>query len=128
MRQGEIWYTDLNPVKGSEQAGFRPVTILSGNLLNRYLKKVIIAPLTSKIKNYNGDPILLPSTENGLAKESELMVFHIRSISKERLKKKLGVIKNEELQNGIEYAKRNHYALITPPKDFSLLPSAYSHN
>jgi mRNA interferase MazF len=52
MRQGEIWYADLNPVKGSEQAGFRPVVILSGNLLNENLPIVIVAPLTTKIKNY----------------------------------------------------------------------------
>ncbi len=32
MNQGEIWYADLNPVKGSKQAGFRPVLIVSGNL------------------------------------------------------------------------------------------------
>lgn len=97
MRQGEIWMSDLNPVIGSEQAGRRPVVILSGNLMNKFLQVVITAPLTSKIKNYQGNPILEPSPMNGLKVESELMVFHIRSISKERLIEKIGEISREEL-------------------------------
>jgi mRNA interferase MazF len=54
MKQCELWYADLNPVKGSEQAGMRPVVIVSGNLMNTYLNVVICCPLTSKIKNYKG--------------------------------------------------------------------------
>lgn len=98
MRQGEIWMSDLNPVIGSEQAERRPVVILSGNLMNKFLQVVITAPLTSKIKNYQGNPILKPSSLNGLKLESELMVFHIRSISKDRLIEKVGEISREELR------------------------------
>lgn len=98
MRQGEIWMSDLNPVIGSEQAGRRPVVILSGNLMNKFLQVVITAPLISKIKNYQGNPILEPSPMNGLKVESELMVFHIRSISKDRLIEKIGEISREELR------------------------------
>lgn len=102
MNQGEIWQADLNPCKGSKQAGFRPVVILSGNLLNRYLPVVITAPLTTKIKKYKGNPVLIPSKTNGLKNESELLVFHIRSISKDRLVKKTGNIKTEELELAIK--------------------------
>ena len=98
MNQGEIWQADLSPVKGSEQTGFRPVVIISGNLLNRYMPVVIAVPLTTKIKNYKGNPVLVPSKTNGLAHESEMMVFHIRSISKNRLVKKLGNINPVELE------------------------------
>ncbi len=101
MNQGEIWQADLNPYKGSEQGGFRPVVILSGNLLNRYLPVVITAPLTTKIKKYKGNPILKPSEANGLNNESELLVFHIRYISKDRLVKKIGKIKSHELELAI---------------------------
>jgi mRNA interferase MazF len=101
MNQGEIWQADLDPYKGSEQGGFRPVVILSGNLLNRYLPVVITAPLTTKIKKYKGNPVLKPSEDNGLNNESELLVFHIRSISKDRLVKKIGHIKIEELELAI---------------------------
>ena len=98
MNQGEIWQADLNPVKGSEQAGFRPVVIISGNLLNRHLPVVIAVPLTTKIKNYKGNPVLAPSKTNGLSNDSEMMVFHIRSISKKRLVKKIGDINPVELE------------------------------
>lgn len=102
MKQGEIWQADLNPYKGSEQGGFRPVVILSGNLLNNYLPVVITAPLTTKIKKYKGNPIIKPSSASGLKNESESMIFHIRSISKDRLVKKLGTIRNEELELAIK--------------------------
>lgn len=97
MKQAEIWYANLNPTKGSEQAGMRPVVVLSGNLLNEYLNVVIVAPITTKIKRYKGNPILLPTRSNGLKNESEILVFHIRSISKSRLVKKLGKIERGEL-------------------------------
>jgi len=97
MMQGEIWHANLNPSKGSEQAGFRPVVILSGNLLNQHLPIVIVAPLTTKIKNYKGNPVLHPKKENGLKSKSELLVFHIRSVSKDRLIKKAGKIEKVEL-------------------------------
>ena len=105
MRQGEIWMSDLNPVMGSEQAGRRPVVILSGNLMNKFLQVVITAPLTSKVKNYQGNPILEPSLKNGLRLQYELMVFHIRSISKNRLIEKIGEISNEELKMALATLK-----------------------
>ena len=88
MKQAEIWFADLNPAKGSEQAGYRPVVIISGNLLNTYMPIVIACPLTSKIKNYKGNIVLQPTKQNGLDQISEVLVFHVRSISKNRLAKK----------------------------------------
>ena len=97
MKQREIWYVDLNPVKGSEQAGYRPVVIISGNMLNQYLRVVIACPLTTKIKNYKGNLILEPDMVNGLSEISEVLTFHVRSISKERFVKKIGEISIGEL-------------------------------
>jgi mRNA interferase MazF len=97
MKQGEIWYADLNRGKGSEQLGFRPVIIISGNLMNQYLSVVITCPLTTKIKNYKGNVILEPNETNGLSEKSEIMVFHIRSVSKDRLVKEIGNITEKEL-------------------------------
>lgn len=102
MKQGEIWYADLNPSTGSEQAGLRPVVIMSGNLLNEYMKIVIVAPLTTKVKNYKGNPVLNPTKHNKLQKQSELLVFHIRSVSKERLVRKVGTIEPDQLQLSIK--------------------------
>jgi mRNA interferase MazF len=98
MKQGEIWYANLNPIKGQEQTGIRPVVIISGNLLNTYLNIIICCPLTTKIKSYKGNVVLQPTTKNKLKQASEILTFHIRSISKERLTKKIGEITTEEIQ------------------------------
>jgi mRNA interferase MazF len=97
MKQCDIWYADLNPVKGREQKGLRPVVIISGNMLNKYLPIVIACPLTTKIKAYKGNIILTPDEKNGLTKKSEILTFHIRSISKERLTRKIGTITKLQL-------------------------------
>lgn len=97
MKQGEIWTANLNPSKASEQAGFRPVVIISGNLLNENLNVVMTVPLTTKVKRYKGNPILVPDKHTRLKKESEMLVFHVRSISKDRLTGKVGVISKQDL-------------------------------
>jgi mRNA interferase MazF len=102
MRQGEIWKANLDPSKGSEQAGFRPVVIVSGNLLNENLATVIVVPLTTKVKQYKGNPVLTPDKVNGLKEESEMLVFHIRSVSKHRLIAKTGNISRDELARTIK--------------------------
>lgn len=102
MKQGEIWELHLNPVKGSEQSGRRPAVIISGNMLNTYLQVVIVCPLTTSIKNYKGNLIIKPNEKNGLSKTSEVLTFHVRSVSKTRLDKKLGDIPAKD----VEYIKK----------------------
>jgi mRNA interferase MazF len=101
MRQGEIWYSNLNPTRGSEQSGIRPVVIISGDLLNTHLNVVICVPLTTKVKGYKGNPVLKPGKQNGLTSESEMLIFHIRSISKDRLVRKVGSIEKSDLDLAI---------------------------
>lgn len=97
-KQGEIWYASLDPTKGSEQAGYRPVVILSGNLMNSYLKVLIVCPLTTSIKNYKGNVVVQPAKANGLAKPSEILIFHIRSVSKARLVERIGTVTASQLE------------------------------
>ncbi|MFN5334881.1 MAG: type II toxin-antitoxin system PemK/MazF family toxin [Bacteroidota bacterium] len=98
MKQGEIWYAHLDPVKGSEQSGYRPVVIISGNLLNQYLPVVICFPLTTKIKNYKGNLVLEPDAMNNITQRSEVLTFHIRSVAKERLQKKIGILTEPQIR------------------------------
>ena len=98
MKQGEIWNANLDPIRGSEQAGFRPVVIVSGNLLNEHLQVVIVCPLTTKVKSYKGNPILTPNNINKLKLTSEILVFHIRSVSKFRLIEKIGAVSKTEIK------------------------------
>jgi len=97
MKQGEIWYADLNPVKGREQAGFRPVVIVSGNLANELAPVLLCCPLTTKLKHYKGNPILEPDKINGLKKSSEVLVIQLRAMAKDRLTKKIGSIHQSEI-------------------------------
>lgn len=97
MKQRDIWMADLNPVKGSEQQGIRPVVIVSGNAMNDNLGICIVCPLSSKIKNYAGCMVLTKDGINGLEQNSEIVTFQIRTISKERLIRKLGELSNFQL-------------------------------
>jgi len=98
IKQRDIYEVYLDPVKGNEQSGRRPAVVISGNLANSNLNTVIVCPLTSKIKNYYGNLILEAGYPYVLIKRSEVMTIHIRSISKERLQKKLGVISEKQLE------------------------------
>jgi len=98
IRQKEIWQVYFDPIVGSKQAGNRPAVVISGNTMNEYFNVVIVCPITSKIKNYKGHPVIKPNDSNGLKKESEIMVFHTRSLSKLRFKKKIGRINEDELR------------------------------
>jgi len=98
VRQGELWWAELNPVDGLEQAGRRPVLIISGNLLNENTDIAIICPLTSKLKRYHGNLILEVSDENGLPENSEVLTWQIRTVAKARLKDKIGSISINEVE------------------------------
>jgi mRNA interferase MazF len=102
MRQGEIWLADLEPTKGSEQSGKRPVVIISGDTLNEALPIVIVVPLTSRIKSYPTYVALSADKTNGLAKDSEAIPFQIRTIAKKRLTKQIGHTTEAELREIIK--------------------------
>ena len=67
-------------------------------MANEFLRTVIVCPLTTKIKEYKGNPILNPDIKNGLKEKSEVLVFHIRSISKDRFVNKLGEVTPEVME------------------------------
>lgn len=102
MKQGEVWKVYFDPVKGREQSGNRPAIIISGPAMNENLDVIIVCPLSSSIHDFQGNPIINPSMENGLSEISEIMVFHVRALSKDRFKKKLGTASKEELKNTIK--------------------------
>lgn len=98
MLQKDIYLADLNPTKGNEQKGKRPVVIISGNTMNKNLGIYIICPISTKIKNYAGCVTLKKNKINKLSSDSEVITFQIRTIGKERMIKKIGEINNEQLK------------------------------
>jgi mRNA interferase MazF len=99
MWQKEIWMADLEPVKGREQGGRRPVVIISGNTMNEHYGVRIICPLSSHVKNFTGCVLLKKDKLNKLPKDSEVLTFQLRTISTARLIKKIGVITPDQLRN-----------------------------
>lgn len=97
MKQGDIYLANLDPTTGSEQNGIRPIVIISGNTMIDNLNIVIACPLSSVIKNLLGCVILKPNPKNNLSKESEVITFQIRVVSKKRLIKRIGEISEKEL-------------------------------
>lgn len=97
MNQGDIYEIFLDPTLGSEQKGRRPAIILSGSGINKITNTVIVVPLTTKLKHYQDNLILKPTTTNGLRNISEALPIHIRAIDKTRLKNKIGNIEPFEI-------------------------------
>ena len=96
--RGEIWNADLDPTRGREQAGRRPVLVVSTNRFNEGpADLVVVLPITSKDKGI-GWHVKIPSGgSTGLRVSSFAMVEAIRCISRERLAKRLGEAPTEVL-------------------------------
>lgn len=100
-QQRDLYWANLNPTKGSEQSGLRPVVVVSGNTMNENLPVCIVCPLSTKIKNYHTCTLLKKNRTNKLTSNSEIITFQVRTVSANRLEKKIGVISQTELQDVI---------------------------
>lgn len=82
--RGEVYWADLNPVRGQEQAGRRPVLVISHDVFNERSGTVIALAITSQPQRA-GYPLTLEITEPGLPKRSWLKISQIRTLSVLRL-------------------------------------------
>jgi mRNA interferase MazF len=88
--RGEIWYAELAPVRGHEQAGQRPVLIVSSNVLNHSRARLVwFIPLTHRAKGVPSHVPVMPP-EGGVKTQSYIMCEHLRSGSTERLLERWG--------------------------------------
>ena len=94
--RGEIYWADLNPVRGREQARLRPVLLLSNDLFNRRSGTVIAMAITSQPQRA-GFPLTFALTDEKLSKPSWVKISQVRTISVERLGKRMGALDKEEL-------------------------------
>jgi mRNA interferase MazF len=99
--RGEIWWADLNPVRGHEQAGTRPVLVISHDIFNQRSGTVIAVAITSQ-QPTAGFPLTMEITSARLPKRSWVKISQIRTLSVERLSNKVGAITPEELDEIIE--------------------------
>ncbi len=99
--RGEIRWADLNPVRGEEQAGLRPVVILSQDVFNQRSGTVIAMAITSQPQRA-GFPLPLELDSEELPKRSWVKISQIRTLPTERIGKKIGMITPEELDQIVE--------------------------
>lgn len=99
--RGEIYWADLNPTRGREQAGHRPVLIISHNIFNQGSGTVIALALTSKPQKA-GYPLTYELKITNLPQPSWVKISQVRTLSVERLGKRLGKISEEEIVDIIE--------------------------
>ena len=99
--RGDILWANLDPTRGHEQSGSRPVLVLSQNVFNERSGTVIAVALTSQ-RPSAGFPLTLELTDRSLPKKSWVKISQIRTLSVQRLGKKLGKANSEELENIIE--------------------------
>lgn len=96
--RGEIWTVNLNPVKGHEQAGFRPGLVISVDTFNHGPAGLaVIIPITTKEKGIPFHVAINPP-EAGVSKKSFIKCEDVRSISTERLSKRFGKVSLEILR------------------------------
>lgn len=99
--RGDIRWADLNPVRGHEQAGERPVLILSQDVFNERSGTVIAVALTSQ-EPRAGFPLTLELHAAGLPKRSWARIGQIRTLSTERIGRRLARAADEEVARVLE--------------------------
>jgi mRNA interferase MazF len=99
--RGDIRWADLNPVRGHEQAGLRPVLILSHDIFNERSGTVIAVAITSQPQRA-GFPLTLELKTADLPKRSWIKISQIRTLTTERIGKLIAKASPEELDQVIE--------------------------
>lgn len=99
--RGEIRWADLNPVRGREQAGQRPVLILSQDVFNERSGTIIAVALTSQEPSA-GFPLTLECHAKGLPKRSWIKTSQIRTLALERIGRRITRVSDEQLAQVLE--------------------------
>jgi mRNA interferase MazF len=107
--QWTIFLASLDPVTGSEQAGRRPVLVVSRERLNQLLPVVNVVPLTSRkspTRTIYPNEVFLPAGTASLPLDSIVLCYQIRTLDKRRLEQALGELRDTALQVAIAEALR----------------------
>ena len=108
IERGEIYFVNLNPVEGREQAGHRPVLVLSRNAINR-LPLVVTVVVGTKGANIARDyptNVRVSPEESGLPIETVFLCFQLRSLDPKRFSAKAAGMLSEETMTRVENAIR----------------------
>jgi len=100
MRRGDVFDARLNPTEGSEQAGVRPVVIVSRDAINKNSSVIVVVPLTSatNVKRNYPNNVNIAAGEGGLTVDSVLLGGQVRAIAKTRLLRQRGSLSDDTMQ------------------------------
>ena len=93
VNRGEVYLVNLDPTIGSEVKKTRPCIIVSPDEMNKYILTIVIAPMTTRRRNYKSRVAI-----NFQGKQGQVMLDQIRTIDKRRLITKLGTLSVKELK------------------------------
>ena len=90
VRRGEIWLADLNPIRGSEQAGVRPVLIFQNDLVSKFSTTALTIPLTTNLRRASLPTcVQISQGDGGLASDSVALCHQLRVLDRMRLQRSL---------------------------------------
>jgi mRNA interferase MazF len=92
MRRGDVFDARLNPTEGSEQAGIRPVIVVSRDAINQYSSVIVVVPVTSaeNVRRTYPNNLFIPAGQGGLTADSVVLGGQVRAIAKTRLLRQRG--------------------------------------
>jgi len=97
MRRFEVYLVNLDPARGKEMKKTRPAVIVSPDEMNRHIATVIIAPLTTKGRDYPSRVSVTFQKKNG-----QIVLDQLRAVDKRRLVKRLGKIGKKTAENTLD--------------------------
>ena len=99
IKRGDLFWVDLNPTRGSAQAGRRPVVVIQNDIGNEFAPTVIVAPMTTRnfSKEYPTN-VPIPRAVSGLKEDSTVLLSQIRTLDKKRVEKKIGHLPGSYLE------------------------------
>jgi len=98
VSRGEVWLVNLDPTKGSEQAGLRPVIVIQSDIINKYTRTYLTVPVTTNLKRADLPSCLLIRKGDGkLNSDSVALCHQARVLDKVRLTKKIGKLSDETM-------------------------------
>lgn len=100
MKRGDVFDARLSPTEGSEQAGVRPVVIVSRDAINKNSSVVVVVPLTkaANVQRTYPNNVTIAKGEGGLTFDSILLGGQVRAIAKSRLLQQRGAFSTEIMQ------------------------------